>query len=55
MELYTDTQNCEAVNGALSPFVFLFCSLLLADALADEFSNEFATEFVIKFFPNSYL
>ena len=24
MELYTDTENCEAVNGALSPCIFSF-------------------------------
>ena len=41
MELYTDTQNCEAVNNAF------FRSLL--------FANEFASEFVTKFFPKSYL
>ena len=31
MELYTDTENCEAVNGALSPCIFffvLFCLLM---------------------------
>ena len=50
MELYTDTENCEAVNDALSPCIF-FCSLLFAGKLADEFANEFVT----KFFPNSYL
>ena len=43
MELYTDTENCEAVNEALSPCIF-FCSLLFADELADEFANDFASE-----------
>ena len=30
MELYTDTENCEAVNSALSPCIFfvLFCLLM---------------------------
>ena len=30
MELYTDTENCEAVDDALSPciFFFLFCLLM---------------------------
>ena len=46
MELYTDTENCEAVNDAPSPCIF-FRSLLFAD--------EFASEFFTKFFPNSYL
>ena len=27
MELYTDTENCEAVNDALSPCIFLFSSV----------------------------
>ena len=40
MELYTDTENCERVNSALSPYIF-FASLLFADELADEFANEF--------------
>ena len=48
MKLYTDTENCEPVNGAQSPCI---CSLLFAD----EFANEFASEFATKFFPNSYL
>ena len=50
MELYTDTENCEAVNGALRPLHY-FRSLLFAD----EFAYEFASEFVTKFFPNSCL
>ena len=52
MELYTDTENCEAVISPLSPF---FCSFLFADEFAEEFANKFASEFVNKFFPNSYL
>ena len=30
MELYTDTENCEAVNAAQSPCIFfvLFCLLM---------------------------
>ena len=27
MEIYTDTQKCEAVNVALSPWIILFCSV----------------------------
>ena len=53
MELYTDTQNFEAVNGAVS-LCILCRSLLFADEFAGEFANEFASEFVTKFFPNSY-
>ena len=50
IELYTDTENYEAVKCALNPCIF-FRSILFAD----EFANEFASEFVTKFFPNSYL
>ena len=53
MELHTDIQNCEAVNGALSPCIF--CCLLSDDEFVDKFPNAFASEFVTIFFPNSYL
>ena len=48
MTLHTDIQNCEAVNGVLSPCIF--CSLLPDDEFVDEFANEFASEFVTIFF-----
>ena len=45
MELYTDTENCEAVNDALSPCIFfvLFCLLmnLLMNLLVNLSPNSF--------------
>ena len=33
MELYTDTEDCEAVNGALSPCIFFVLFYLLMNLL----------------------
>ena len=35
MELYNDTENCEAVNGALSPCIFFVLFCLLMNSLVD--------------------
>ena len=50
MELYTDTQNCEAVNGALSPCIFCFVlSCLLMNLLMN-----FLMNLLLNLSPNSF-
>ena len=50
MELYNDTESCEAVNDAPKS-LHTFRSLLFANEFASEFANEFASELLS---PNSF-
>ena len=49
MELYTDTQNCEAVNGALSPCIVFVLLCLLMNLLINLLMN-----LLVNLSPNSF-
>ena len=53
MELFNDTENCEAVNGALSPCILFVLFCLLMNLLVNLIVN-LLMNFLVNLSPNSF-